>query len=319
MEDLLLLRERYGSVYVLTLPDGKRIPYKLLSVGDFLKYERLFKTGQYPSACLENEIFTRCVVDKILVDHMDQLKAGIVTSVATSILSRSGPSSIDHLNYSLDINREAASFAIHEMVSVVCQAFPAYKPDDLYEMEYDVFMLRLAQAERHLMRLGVLREPLSITPPGMEGQPQRPKVNADELFREWEDQQRATGGYLPPESKQQAENTIISKTEMNKPGVFTSGGAWDALEKPPEERQAEMVKATASIYNDYLEQMKAGQKVKVPSMEDRRAAALARAKANEEAYNVAQAIKKKKLDAELKEALAKRDEARAAKRRKKRR
>jgi len=318
MTDLLHLREQYGGVYVLTLPDGKRIPYRLLSVGEFLEYEHLFKTGQYPSAYLEDEIFKKCVVDPVLVDHIDQLRAGVVTSVATSILTHSGPPSIADLNYDLDMNREAASFALHEMVCVICQAFPGYTPDDLYAMEYSRFMLRLAQAERHLLRMGVISEPLSIIPPGAEPQEQqRPKVDASELFNQWEQQQKASGGWVPKESPQPrspSENTIISKAEEG--GVFTSGGSWDLIDNPPEQRQRDMVNETAPIYNDYVEQMKEGQKVKIPSMEERRAAALARAKANEEAYKKVMAKQKEKLDADLKKAIEEREKARAAKRRK---
>ena len=47
------------------------------------------------------------------------------------------------------------------------------------------------------------------------------------------------------------------------------------------QEQAKQTKETAALYPEYMEQMKKGEKVTIPSTEERKAAALKRAKQNE--------------------------------------
>lgn len=317
MNELLLLREQHGSVFVFTFPDGQKIPWKTLSVGEFLEYEHLFKTRQHPVAYLENEIFKKCVLDEVLVDSIDILKAGIVSVIATVVLNFSGPKDVNHMNLALNRNREIAGFALHDMITVVCQAFPAYKPEELYNMSYDIFMLRLAQAERKLLKSGILDKPISFETPETMGEeeeaPERPSAEA--LFEIWESQQRETGGYVPkPTNPKKKKQTVITSTDTHEQSqVYTGHELSDKLNL-----ETDMISETKGIYEEYVEEMKAGNKVKIKSTEDRKIAALARAKVSEEEFKKAIAKQRAHDKAEMTKALEERRKSRTRRPKKKR-
>jgi hypothetical protein len=308
MEDLLLFRERYGSVFVTNLSDGQKIPYRLLSVGEFLEYERLFKSGQYPRAYLENEIFLKCVADPLLIDHIGQLNAGVITTVSTAIMAYSGPGNVSDLNGVLDVKRHVAGYALHEMVGVICQAFPAYKPEELYDMPFDTFMLRVAQAERKLLKAGIFQEPISFEGPEGQTEQKRDMPPVEELQKRWKEQQQT----IP---QPRSENVTITKSDIIEHEAAYTGH--EIEDKVVLEHQ--MVEETKGLYANYLEQMRAGKKVEITSHEERKAAALARARQNEELYKKALARKQVRDKAERERLLKIREEMRAARRRKKRR
>jgi len=316
MKSLLLLRGQHGDAYVATLSDGMQVAYRLLSLDEYLKYERLIETDVYPPAFLEDEIFDKCVTDQILVSRRNTLKAGVVTTVATLIFSQSGPQSLNHFNYDLNVKRIEASSVINEMVSIICQAFPAYKPDDLYQMDYSIFMLRAAQAERHLLRIGALTEPLSITSPEdiptVPETKKPPHINMEDAPQKWKE--KTVPKPTKPVQKPNTTKTIIKKEDMK--GQTFSGSAWDKIDTPPEQQFDAMVNDTVSFYNGYVEQMQEGKEVTIASVEERTAIAEERAKENEKKFKQYQAALQEKRKQEMKEALLIREKARAAKRRK---
>ena len=85
------IRRSYGDVYITVFPDGLTVPWKPLSVGDFMRYDQQFIRMLVPTGCLENEIFALAVQDRFLIDQIDNLPAGVVTVVANHIWQFSGP------------------------------------------------------------------------------------------------------------------------------------------------------------------------------------------------------------------------------------
>jgi hypothetical protein len=336
MASLLELREQHGNVFVSNLPDGQSIPWKPLTLGDYIQYDRLIKVGLYPAAYIENEIFKKCVLDPVLVDNIDQLRAGVVSTVSTAILSYSGPQSIDELTTLLNINRNEANQALHQLVSTVCQAFPAYKPEDVYDLEYNIFMLRVAQAEEKLMRAGLMTEPISIAVPGQDSEKKkkRPKPPQVDLKKRYEDegivptreeyledkQEKARDRKAelrkvempvtpPPTPPPTTERTVISKADIIEHQQVMSGHDVDpvAHKKAADE--------TAKLYQDYLQELADGKELRIRTPEERKAAAEERSKEHKKKLLAQRDQLMKDMAKERKELLKVREKARERKRR----
>jgi len=208
MKQLYEVREKHGGVFVTCFDDGLLVPWKPLSMGDFIRYTLDHNRKLHLPVWLEDEIFRKCVVDKSILRQMDFLKAGVVSTVVLNIWQYSGPASIDGFNNDLHAARSVLNAdgvkAIHDLVQVISMAFP-YKPEEIYDMDYETFLFRLAQSEKKLMDLNALKEPIAMqntSQPNMAqsaleefaqeqairqgGAPPEPAVNAKRL---WDEQQ----------------------------------------------------------------------------------------------------------------------------------
>ena len=292
--DTASIREEHGVGFATELPDGRAIPWSLLSIGDYLYYDRLLKSGQYPQAYIEDEIFRKCVKSEYFRDKIGELKAGTVSNVATAIMSYSGPHTIDELNYVLDLKRLVASEIIHDIVGVICQSFPAYKPEDVYDMDYDTLMFRLAQAESKLLRTGMIQERITFHVPTPEGeeQPAQEKGKNTDLLERFYEQEGIVDPYTkstpkptvrptprPPSSK--PKQTIISTDDIKEHQMQYSGHEQDdrmLLEH-------DMVKNTAKYYKGYLDQLQKDGKITFKTDKERTEAALKRSRKYEKVIN----------------------------------
>lgn len=158
------VRQKYGGVYVTAFDDGLIVPWRPLSLESFIKYSSDFNNPIVPFACIEDEIFRKCVVDDTLIRQLSFLKAGIISTVVQNIWQFSGPSSIDGFNEDLAIARSIINGdlkALHNLVDIICMAYP-YKPEEIYAMEYETLMLRAVQAEQKLLTLGVIKESIDM-------------------------------------------------------------------------------------------------------------------------------------------------------------
>jgi hypothetical protein len=294
MEDLLALRKIHGNVFLTRLPNGQDVPWRPLTIQEYLEYDKLLKLGGYPRAYIEDEIFCKCVLSKIFVENIEALKAGLVQAVVNDILVYSGPNdNINHMQAFLDMNRNVANQVMHQLVSVVCQAFPAYKPEDLYEMDYSTFMLRVAQAEDKLLRAGLLQEYISFSVPGAPEaprvqqpapEPPKPPKNAEEFKEQRKEniraqrmqEQAAQVKDVAPPPPPSAEQTVIKKADIIEHQGAMTGHDQDVV------NHVNAANETASIYTDYLEQLKSGGKIKIATPEERMEAAKIREKENKQ-------------------------------------
>lgn len=275
-------REKHGSnVFVTQLPDGTEVPWKPLSIGDFIEYDNLIKSQQYPFAFIENEIFTRCVQSETLVKQINVLPAGVVSAVAHTILLYSGPQTIDELSEAINLNRPIAGELLHMLSSYICQAFPAYKPEEVYALDYSTFVLRVAQAENKLLRTGGVSEPLTFISANSQTEkleaPKESKVSSQSLLDKYYEQQ----GVAPttpkpkaaPGTKQSQTNRTIIKKQDEEEHVL----AYTGHEKEDKDiLEHQMVQETSLIYQDYLQQSKDG-KLTIKTPEQRKAEYLAKA------------------------------------------
>ena len=276
-------RERHGQVFLTILSDGQEIPWRPLTIGEFIEYDKLLKGNTYPQAYIENEIFIKCVKNKALIELIDELPAGTISQVTETILQYSGPSSLEELQYFLDFNRTQVQGVLQQIISYISQAFPAYRPEDIYKMDYHLLMTRFAEAENKLMRLGMIATPISFTPiEPLEAQKSKPpeKKKTDDLLQKFYEQEgikdpklKKSPSQVQPAYKQPSQ-TIITTDDMNEHTMAYTGHEIEDREL----LEGSMVKDTAPIYKDYLEQIKKDGKITPKSTEQRKQEALERSR-----------------------------------------
>lgn len=220
------LRNEYGRVYITYINDNLIVPWKSLSIEDFFEYDFLFKQGLVVPSVLEDEIFKKCVVASEVKNNIENLPAGTVSTVVSNIIQASGPLSIDDFNSTLDSSRGKAQEPLHNLVALIARAFPGYKPEDVYNLPYETFMLRLAQAENLLMREGIVKEPISLVDENSKKKKKRrPDVQPDQLKNLWEKQQPVKQPPpTPPSPKPIKDETFFRKVDLDKPTFLTDSG-----------------------------------------------------------------------------------------------
>lgn len=276
------LRERHGAVFVTETPDGLIVPWKPLSTGDYLEYDNQFRMGFIDHSVIENEIFCKCVTDKVLVNNISLQKAGTISVVVKSIMTNSGPNSIDELNQAIDHYRGIAMQPIHQLVSVICRAFPGYTPDDIYEMDFNKMIFRLAQAENKLMSLGLMSEPIQIFLP--EGEEEikeergRSKIDPKKIKQAFDLQESGPIDKRVKKAKEEGRKkmNLSSQKEVDDidlgsttPGetfIVSSNLMLTGLELGDENDARQLKRDAKELYSDYL---KMGNKVKIKSVEER--------------------------------------------------
>lgn len=270
------LRERYGSVYITETTDGQIIPWKPLSIGEWLQFREAFASGFYASSVLETEIFKKCVTDQLVVKTIDKQKVGTITTVVAQILFQSGPQNTNEFNAHLDHCRGIAQQPVHQIVSIICQVFAAYKPEEVYALDYETLMLRLAQAEERLFKMGLKTEPFRLLDNNEEQEVQPKKRYDPNKLKEAFDNTRAPDqsvrsnkskqlDQIKPKHSEKIKNNkiIISKEQMAE--RFASGS--DIEDLPLLEHQ--MFKDAESIYKDYLDDIRAGKALDIKTPEER--------------------------------------------------
>ena len=158
--DLLQATKEGKRIFKITFPDGTGVPFHLLTWQECKSYMEAGQKGNIPADVLENDVFTRCVIDPVIIQQIPDLEAGIVSTVVGVILALSGPDDIETFNNSMDLARQSVDSLDSQIVMIICRAFPAYTPEDVESMTWDRVIKTLAQAERMLMSAGVLEQPI---------------------------------------------------------------------------------------------------------------------------------------------------------------
>ena len=207
LDQICETRKLYGNVFVTIFPDNFTVPWHLLSLEKYLQFNRDYQRQLIPAVLIENEIFELCVVDDAIKRQLPFLNAGIITTVSLNIWHYSGPLKVSDFNRDFNIARNILSDkgtqALHDLVTIITMAFP-YKPEEIYAMQYDIFLLRLAQAEKKLLQLNIISEPIEMKiPEEVQEVQKKPKFNVDPL-KLWEQQK----GYKKPKKQ---ENSQVKK------------------------------------------------------------------------------------------------------------
>ena len=202
----LVEEAKKGSrVLRLEFPDGIRIPFRLLTWKQYTAYWQLMIKGNVIPAVIEQEIFKECVLEYDYIDQINELRAGVISTVATLIMQLSGPVDIKGFNPMLDTCRDHIDTLDSQIIMVICRAFPAYKPEDIEEMPWSKVLMRLAQAERILMSKNPpeLAEPIKVlSREESEKMKKSNEFNANDLIKEGQDLVREEGRPPPNTSMQ---------------------------------------------------------------------------------------------------------------------
>jgi len=220
-QELYRVCKKTGNTYVTIFEeDNIIIPWKLLSVGNYIKYQKSYQRGNTPPVIVEDLIFRECVLDPTILNSLDILKAGIISTVVMNIWMLSGPQTIDSFNNDLNNARGiiySDEFSIiHELVQVIATAFP-YKPEEIYAMDYETFLIRLTQAEYKLIKSGILQEPIILQTKDTQ-QKVKPKVDAKKIWDERQEQQKV--------KREQPKANTVKNTPKNEDFSTISKEKW---------------------------------------------------------------------------------------------
>ena len=107
---------------------------------------------------------------------------------------------------------------------MIATAF-SYKLEDIYAMDYETFLFRLAQAEAKLLTMGVIKEPFVINDGSVirQEKPEKPRTRVD-AKKAWE-QQRAVKLNQTPTNKAKGkwwEVSPVLESDQRKPINFTA-------------------------------------------------------------------------------------------------
>jgi len=274
MRDISDLRLSYGECFASELPDGLIVPWKPLSIEDYLNYTALFEQKRHLASTLENEIFLKCVVDSYFTNNINRLKAGIVGTVVSAILLYSFPTTPEEIETVLIGYRQLANNLIGELIAFTCQAFPSYTPDDLLKCNFTDFMYRVALAEKKLISTGIITEPLSVINKTQKNGKSPEKHDTRHLKEQFEQRKPKEPMY----SSNRA--TVITADDIKESTMAYTGH--ELMDKMLLEDRA--LKETVPFYSVYTEQMQRGEKVRILSVEERKELALQRSKQYEKDY-----------------------------------
>ena len=184
----LLTHAREGNrVFSITLPSGERVLFKLLSWKDFNVYWEVSQKGTVPQDIVEKSVFEQCCLDPVILQKVPDMRAGIVSTVVSLIMTMSGPNAPESFNSDMDVARSLVDTLNSQIVMVICRAFPAYKPEDISSMAWSEVLIRLAQAERILMHKNPpeLSEPIRLlNQEEVKSQPDPGQIDVDQLIRD---------------------------------------------------------------------------------------------------------------------------------------
>lgn len=186
------VRRKYGrGVYATLFPTGLVVAWRPLTLTAYLGYDAEIKAETHLMVLLEDEIFRLCVCDQIYSRQLDHLPAGVISTVVHNIWETSVPSTEEALVSSLEHARNVVysppASIFYEAANWIMVAFPSYTPESVMDMDHQTLMLRLAQAEKKLMALGVIQEPFTFTSPEVsKGPPPRPSREKVDLKALWD-------------------------------------------------------------------------------------------------------------------------------------
>lgn len=153
--------EENGNLYLYTSDMGtalfKPLPYDKCRIAEKI-------CNAYPSLApiIEDNIWDECVVEHSFPSGLADLDAGIPSTVVRLIIHVSRPRNVDDIERDLQQSRNELTDIRDKIVMKICEAFPAYTPEDVEGMDWPTQMKRLAQAEH------VLGTSFSINAPGKQ-------------------------------------------------------------------------------------------------------------------------------------------------------
>lgn len=244
--------------HISVFPDETVIPWRKLTIGEYLELAQddfSLITGEIPTLDTEDKIYTKCVTDEYLVKNIDDGRAGSVSTVSSAILDHSIIGDVNIFNEVLAAHRAFVDTSIWEqLVITILQAFPAYKPEDVYGMSIDVFLRRLALAEKKLIEAGIMKSPINLVIPG-KNIPAKQKIAPEKLKEEYERQH----------APQQSNEFVVTQEET---GKLSEGLPREETEGENDRLRQQMIKEAQQIFGKYLDIQKEKGKITPQDFKD---------------------------------------------------
>lgn len=140
---------KYKNLYLFNSGRGS-VLFKALSYADCETAKRICNNYPALAPVVEDNIWEECVIEHTLPGTVDTLNAGMISTIVRLILGFSNPTSIADIEYEINDIRDSSKNIREDMIVKICQAFPAYKPEDVEAMEWKTQLKRLVQAEKVL-------------------------------------------------------------------------------------------------------------------------------------------------------------------------
>ena len=144
--------ELYGkhkNLYVFNTGRGS-VVFKALSYDKSQTAKRICDAYPVLAPIVEEDIWEECVVECTIPEPLNKMKAGLVSTIVRLILRLSNPKDLPEIKKDLQEARDNTMSIREEIVLKICQAFPAYKPEEVEAMEWRTQLKRLVQAEKIL-------------------------------------------------------------------------------------------------------------------------------------------------------------------------
>lgn len=156
--------ESENGLFKTSFEDGY-VVWKPLTWGRYKKYREAHAlNGQAISLQLEETLFKECLIhssyDETPPPDLNQdeivewveacradMPAGVISTVTKLILNLSGATSGPAIIDQLDKHRSLIHNIEDQLVVAICQAFPAYRPEDIEALDWQTVLKRAAQAE----------------------------------------------------------------------------------------------------------------------------------------------------------------------------
>lgn len=152
MLEIAELKRQHPVVYCTEM-EGLRVLFRPLTKNEYYSYLQISISGLVVPGKLEDHIFREIVLDPATIDMMMTLPAGVISAIVGVAYRLSGnPLSTEEevLRFNDDIARvreEFQSNAYDQFTTVICRAFPAYKPEEIEHLPYAQFLKLLVMAE----------------------------------------------------------------------------------------------------------------------------------------------------------------------------
>ena len=177
-------------IYGLAFSDAleTEVIFKLLEWREFKALDECLRCG-ISKTNIEELVWELCVVDDKQTDpkYWSDLNAGIITTVADTIMHLSGASVVNPelMNLQMDEQRLLSQNVIEDLIALICRVFPAYKPEEIYNMKFPQILLRAAQAEKLLLESKQITEPI-VFKLREESQDQKSPLDFEEINKGFE-------------------------------------------------------------------------------------------------------------------------------------
>lgn len=148
-ENIFNLYSKHKNLYLFQSGTGS-VLFRLLPFDKTRVAEKITRAFPALAPTIEENIWEECVIEHSYPSNYQDMNAGVVSTVARLIIRLSSPMSIEEIKDDLDATREGLVDIRDQIVTKICEAFPAYKPEDVEKMDWQTQVKRLAQAEKVL-------------------------------------------------------------------------------------------------------------------------------------------------------------------------